>query len=136
MVANVSQSQVYENDAYYVNNNVASITLENEIVRMTNKLASKDITEEQYSAMTENIRILAEADERILKGHGEEQKAYAQTIEAEHKYDVDPNQLLPKGMSIGAFVLVTCFMFALERQTPISMRFLKAMDALLTPHGI
>ena len=110
--------------------------LEKEIQNKVEMLSNYDVTSDEYNKGSEAVKNLCEAGEKHDKMLVERRKIDLQIAEANRRRAVDWGQVTPKFVSIGAFMVITCVSLALERQTPISMRWLKAIDVLLAPKGI
>lgn len=104
--------------------------------RIQSTLNDMDVNDDDYVPKSEAVKNLCEAVEKHDKMLVEREKISLQIAEAERRRVVDWGQMTPKIVSIIAYSLITCVLLALERQTPLSMRWLKALDALLAPKGI
>lgn len=110
--------------------------LEEEIQQGVAALSTLHVDSEEYSRGSESVKNLCEAVEKHDKMLVERRKVDLQIAEANRRRAVDWGQMTPKLVSIAAYAGVTCVLLALERQTPLSMRWLKALEVLLAPKGI
>lgn len=110
--------------------------LEEEIQQGVAALSTLHVDSEDYSRASESVKNLCEAVEKHDKMIVERKKIDLQIAEANRRRAVDWGQMTPKLVSIVAYAGVTCVLIALERQTPLSMRWLKALEVLLAPKGI
>lgn len=110
--------------------------LEEEIQQGVAALSTLHIDSEEYNRGSESVKNLCEAVEKHDKMMVERRKIDLQIAEANRRRAVDWGQMTPKLVSIVAYAGVTCVLLALERQTPLSMRWLKALEVLLAPKGI
>ena len=116
--------------------NDTSQILEEEIQQGVAALSTMDVDSEEYKRGSESIKNLCEAEEKHDKMIVERRKVDLQIAEANRRRAVDWGQMTPKIVGIIAYAGVTCVLLALERQTPLSMRWLKALEVLLAPKGI
>lgn len=107
--------------------------LEEEIQQGVAALSTLHVDSEEYSRGSYSIKNLCEAVEKHDKMLVERRKIDLQIAEANRRRAVDWGQMTPKIVGIVAYAGVTCVLLALERQTPLSMRWLKALEVLLAP---
>lgn len=110
--------------------------MEEECQRCVEELSVWHVDTDEYTKGVENLEKLSEAIERHDKVAIEKLKIELQIAEANNKRMVDWGAMTPKLVAIVAYAGITCVLIALERQTPLSMRWLRALDALLAPRGI
>ncbi len=110
--------------------------LEEEIQQGVAALSTFHVDTTEYNRGSESVKNLCEAVEKHDKMVVERKKVDLQIAEANRRRAIDWGQMTPKIVSIIAYATVTCVFIALERQTPLSMRWVKALDALLAPKGI
>ena len=110
--------------------------LEEEIQQGVAALGALHVDSDEYNKASESVKNLCEAVEKHDKMMVERRKIDLQIAEANRRQAVDWGQMTPKLVSIAAYAGVTCVLLALERQTPLSMRWLKALEVLLAPKGI
>lgn len=110
--------------------------LEEEIQQGVAALSTLHVDTVEYSRGSEAVKNLCEAVEKHDKMLVERRKIDLQIAEANRRRAVDWGQMTPKIVAIVAYAGVTCVLLALERQTPLSMRWLKALEVLLAPKGI
>ncbi len=116
--------------------NDTSQLLEEEIQQGVAALSTLHVDSDEYNRGSESVKNLCEAVEKHDKMMVERRKIDLQIAEANRRRAVDWGQMTPKLVSIAAYAGVTCVLLALERQTPLSMRWLKALEVLLAPKGI
>lgn len=107
--------------------------LEEEIQQGVAALSTLHVDSEEYGRGSESVKNLCEAIEKHDKMLVERKKIDLQIAEANRRRAVDWGQMTPKIVGIVAYAGVTCVLLALERQTPLSMRWLKALEVLLAP---
>lgn len=110
--------------------------LEEEIQQDIAALSTMHVDSDEYTKASANVKNLCEAIEKHDKMMVERKKVDLQIAEANRRRVVDWGQMTPKIVAIIAYAGVTCVLLALERQTPLSMRWLKALEVLLAPKGI
>lgn len=110
--------------------------LEEEIQQDIAALSTMHVDSDEYTKASVNVKNLCEAIEKHDKMMVERKKVDLQIAEANRRRVVDWGQMTPKIVAIIAYAGVTCVLLALERQTPLSMRWLKALEVLLAPKGI
>lgn len=110
--------------------------LDEEIQQGVAALSTLHVDTVEYNRGSESVKNLCEAVEKHDKMVVERRKIDLQIAEANRRRAVDWGQMTPKIVAIVAYAGVTCVLLALERQTPLSMRWLKALEVLLAPKGI
>ena len=110
--------------------------LDEEIQQAIAELSTFHIDKPEYKNGAESVCILCDAKEKHDKAIAEQMKVQLSIAEANQRRAVDWGQMTPKIVGIVAYGCITCVLLCLERQTPMSMRWLRALDALVTPHSI
>lgn len=110
-----------------------SVALENEIRDVIADLTTMHPRDDEYKSAAESLKIICEAKEKHDKATTEREKVVLQIAEADKRNAKDNSEIIWTVVRIGAFVVITVGMLALERQTPMSMRWIRAADALITP---
>jgi Pyruvate/2-oxoacid:ferredoxin oxidoreductase delta subunit len=110
--------------------------LEEEVQQAIAELSAIHIDKPEYKTGAESVCILCDAIEKHDKAITEQMKVQLQIAEANQRRAVDWGQMTPKIVGIVAYGCITCVLLCLERQTPMSMRWLRAMDTLIAPHSI
>ena len=122
--------------AVVVSRDDTSQLMEEEVQQLIAKLSTLEPASDEYGKTCDRIKVLSESIEKHDKNIVERQKVILQIKEMEQRRMINWDIIIPKLISIGAYALVTCVVIALERQTPLSMRWLRALDVLLAPKGI
>jgi hypothetical protein len=112
-----------------------TVLIEEEVKQGIEEISVFHVDSEEYKRGSENIKTLCEADEKLIKAMAERDKVRLQIIEANKRRMVDWSQMTPTLVRIVAYAGITCVVICLERQTPLSMRWLRALEALLAPKG-
>lgn len=110
--------------------------IEEEIQQDVAHMSTLHCDSEEFKKASESVKNLCEADAAVIKASAEREKVRLQVEEAKKRRAIDWGALIPKLVAIGAYAFVTFAMICLERQTPLSMRWLRAADSLLAPKGI
>ena len=119
-----------------VDRDETSQLMEEEVQQNIEAMSVYQPESDEYGKIVEHTKTLCEAIENHDKHIVERRKIDLQIAEAERRRMIDWDSMIPKLVAIGAYTLITCVLLALERQTPLSMRWLRALDALLAPKGI
>ena len=109
---------------------------EQEIQQDILDLSSVKADSEEYGRIVDHVDTLCHAQKEHDETFIEQLKIELQIEEARKRLVVNLDTVLPKVFAILVYGGITVVFICLERQTPLSMRMLRAADALLTPKGI
>lgn len=109
--------------------------LEEEVQQGVAAISVMHIDSDSYTKGANNIKTLCEAISHHDKAILERKKVELQIEEAKKRRAVDWGEMTPTLVRIAAYAGITMVILCLERQTPISMRWMKATEALLAPRG-
>lgn len=129
-------TSVVEEGEVVICGSVTTDLLEEEVQQGIAALSTMHVDTVEYSRGAESVKTLCEAIEKHDKAITERKKVELQIAEANKRQAIDWGSMTPKLVSIAAYAGVTCVLIALERQTPLSMRWLRALETLLAPKGI
>lgn len=107
--------------------------LEEEVQQNVAILSTMNPESQEYRNAAESTKVLCEAIEKHDKARTERMKVALQIEEARKRRAVDWGKMTPTIVGIVTYGLITCVLFGLERQTPLSMRWLRALDILVAP---
>ena len=107
--------------------------LEEEVQQNIVVLSTMDPQTTEYRSVAESTKVLCEAIEKHDKASTERMKVELQIEEAKKRRAVDWSKMTPTLLGILVYGFITCTLLCLERQTPLSMRWLRALDVLVAP---
>lgn len=113
--------------------NDTSELLEEEVQQNIATMSTMQPETQEYRNVAESTKVLCEAIEKHDKASTERKKVELQIAEANKRRAVDWGKMIPTLLGIVVYGLITCTLLCLERQTPLSMRWLRALDVLIAP---
>lgn len=111
--------------------------LEEEVQIAIAAMSTHQPDSEEYMKIAASIDTLCEAIQRHDNSATEREKIRLQIVETNRRQNVEIlGAMVPRLVAVLVYAGLTAMVICIERQTPLSMRWLRAADVLLAPKGL